>query len=212
MQRKKPCEPALDQPLRENSLIMADVDAVTLAPHTTALKPNFWPWLIARERSRAAPDMLLAFSQSVPFTLVRIYRGTKSYIDQAYSSRVLCALFKPTNASGPFFSAVHRVQDHDPVVVHTTPWTTPHQPPPRCACWNRRDVQSCQRHVSQLCADLPSPASISDTGHAYDYLTHKRLQAMQCGNDSKPDPPHQLHDVTDLASLVRQLAKQAKRR
>ena len=212
MRRKRPCEPALDQLLRENSLIMGDFNAVTLAAHTTALKPNFWPWLITRERSGAATDLLLPYSQSVLFTRVRRYGGTKSYIDRAYGSRAFCALFKPTNASVLDFSAVHGAQDHDPGVIHTTPWATPHQTPPRCARWNRRDVQTFRRHISQLCADQPSPATISDTEHAYEQRTHRMLQVMQCVNDSKPDTPHWPHDVTDWASLVCQLAKQAKRR
>ena len=38
------------------------------------------------------------------------------------------------------------------------------------------------------------------------------LQSMQRVNDSKPDAPHQAHAITDSASLVRQLTKQAKRR
>ena len=191
---------------------MGDFNAVTQSEHTTALKPNLWPWLIARERSGAATDLLLPSSQSVPFTRVRRYGGTKSYIDRAYGSRVFCALFKPTKVSVLDFSAVHRVQDHNPIVIHTTPLTTPQQPPPRCARWNRRDVQAFRRHISQLCADLPSPDTISDTEHAYEQLTRHMLQAMQRVKDSKPDAPHQAHDITDWASLVRQLAKQAKRR
>ena len=180
--------------------------------HTTALKPNHWPWLIARERSGAATHLLLPYSQSVPFTRVHRYGGTKSYIDRAYESRVFYALFKPTNASVLDFSAVHGAQDHDPIVIHTTPWTTSQQPPPRCARWNWRNVQAFQRHISQLCANLPSPDTISNTEHAYEQLTRHMLQAIQRVNDSKPDAPSQAHDIMDGASLMRQLGKQAKKR
>ena len=81
MRRKRPCEPALDQLLRENSLIMREFNAVTQEAHTTALKLNLSPWLIARERSGAATDLLLPYSQSFQFTRVPRYGGTKSYID-----------------------------------------------------------------------------------------------------------------------------------
>ena len=68
MRQKGPCELALDQLLCENSLIMGDFNAVTQAQHTTALKPNLWPWAIARERSGAATDLLLPYSQFVRST------------------------------------------------------------------------------------------------------------------------------------------------
>ena len=135
-----------------------------------------------------------------------------SYTDRAYGSGVFCALYKPTNASVLDFSPVHGAQDHDPIVIHTTLWTTPQQSPPRCARWTRRDVQAFRRHISQLCADLPSPDTISNTEHTYEQLTRHMLQAMQRVNDPTPDAPHQAHDIMDWASLVRQLAKQAKRR
>ena len=127
---KHTCEPVLDPLLSRNFILLGDLNAVTEASHTTALEPNIWPWLVAKERSSALSDLLLPHSPHTPYTRVRRYGGSKSYIDRVYGSRQFCALFQPSTASVLDFPRVPGAQDHDPVVVSTVPWTVPHTPPP----------------------------------------------------------------------------------
>ena len=48
--------------------------------------------------------------------------------------------------------------------------------------------------------------------HTYSLLTTHMLTAMREVNEQKPPPPRTNTDVTDWSMVVRQLAKQAKRR
>ena len=177
----------------------------------TALRPNLWPWLIAKERSRALSDLLAPHCHSTPYTGVRRYGGTNSCIDRGYRTRTFCALFQSTAASVVDLSSVNGAQDHDPIVIHTVPWSTPNVPPPRCAQWNRRDVQRFRRHIEQLTASLPVPDTYSEVEATYATLCAHMLTAMNTVNEAKPDPPRSSCDITDWTSVVRQLAKQAKR-
>ena len=97
-------------------------------------------------------------------------------------------------------------------VIHTVPWSTPNVPRPRCAQWNRRDVQRFQRHVEQLTASLPVPDTYSEVEATYATLCAHMLTAIHTVNENKPDPLRSSCDITDWTSVVRQLAKQAKRR
>ena len=89
---------------------------------------------MAKERSGALADLLTPHFQDAPYTGVRRYHGTKSYIDRAYGTRTFAALFKSTDAAVPDFTKVTGIQDDDPILVHTVPWTTPHMPEPRGQC------------------------------------------------------------------------------
>ena len=48
---KHAVEPVLDTLLKDNCILLGDYNGVTQSGHTTALRPNLWPWLIAKERS-----------------------------------------------------------------------------------------------------------------------------------------------------------------
>ena len=77
-----PCTQHLDKILKECSIILGDnYNCVTQASHTTTLRPNLWPWLVAKERSGALSNLVAPHTPSIPFTKVRRYGGTKSYID-----------------------------------------------------------------------------------------------------------------------------------
>ena len=134
------CEKVLAPLLQKCSIILGDYNGVTRSSDATTLHPNLWPWLIARERSGAMIDLVRPHCDAQPYTRVRRYGGTKSYIDRAYRSRMFVALYQSEAAGVLDFSRVYGVQDHDPIIVHTIPWATPHIPEPRCAMWNRRDV------------------------------------------------------------------------
>ena len=98
------------------------------------------------------------------------------------------------------------------IVIHTVPWSTPKVPPPRCAQWNRCDLQRSQRHIEQLTASPPVPDTYSEVEATYATLCPHVLTAMNTVNEAKPDRPRSSCDITDWTSVVRQLAKPAKRR
>ena len=209
---KHAVEPVLDTLLKDNCILPGDYNGVTQSGHTTALRPNLWPWLIAKERSRALSDLLAPHCHSTTYTRVRRYGGTKCYIDRGHGTRTFCALFQSTAASVLDFFSVNGAQDHDPIVIHTVPWSTPNVPPPRCGQWNRRDVQRFQRHIEQLTPSQPVPDTYSEVEATYATLCAHMLTAMNTVNEAKPDPSRSSCDITDCTSVVPQLAKQAKRR
>ena len=145
------CEPHLDRLLDKCAVILGDFNAVTHTTHTTAIRPNMWPWLVAKEKSGRLADLVLPHHSEVPYTHVRRYAGTKSYLDKAYGTRLFTSMFSPSGARVLDFSAVRGIQDHDPVLVHTTTWACPHVPEPRCAMWNRRDVDRYKKKYCLLC-------------------------------------------------------------
>ena len=52
------CEKALEPLLQTCSIILGDYNGVTVNTDTTAIQPNLWPWLVARERSGAMVDLV----------------------------------------------------------------------------------------------------------------------------------------------------------
>ena len=206
------CEKVLASLLQKCSIILGDYNGVTRSSDATTLHPNLWPWLIARERSGAMIDLVRPHCDAQPYTRVRRYGGTKSYIDRAYGSRMFVALYQSEAAGVLDFSRVYGVQDHDPIIVHTIPWATPHVPEPRCAMWNRRDVTRFQKKISESAASLCAPQDARQAGTVYDTLVTSMLSAMREVNEEKKEVPKNKIDVTDWSDVVRQLAKQAKRR
>ena len=167
------CESPLSQLARECAIPLRDYNAVTHPNHTTALKAPIWPWVVARERAGTLTDLLIPHQSSIPYTRVRRYGGTKSYIDRAYGSRLFLSLFQATDARVLDFSGVLRIQDHDPIPVHTCPWSRPAMPEARCALWNCRDVSRFQRAMGALTSDIAAPSSAQDCAHTYTtLLTH----------------------------------------
>ena len=212
LKEKHTTEPHLEKCLRECAIILGDYNAVTHSSHTTALRPNIWPWLVAKERSSALTDLLTPHCTSTPFTRVRRYGGTRSYIDRAYGTRMFASLFQSTSARVIDFSAVTGAQDHDPIVICTVPWSSPQVPEPRCALWNRRDVQRYQSRIIPYTHHLPLPESPEDASHTYKSLTQHMLRAMRETNEQKGHQPSPATDPSDWSAVVKQLARQAKRR
>ena len=152
---------------RECAAVLGDFKAVTSASHTTAIRPNTWPWLIPKERSGAPVDLMISQFTEVPSTRVRRYHGTKSYIDGAYGSGTFASLFQSTAAAIPDFLRVAEIQDHNLILGHRVPWTTPHLPEARCALWNRGDVSRYQKKISELASHLPAPLTAEDMAHTH---------------------------------------------
>ena len=115
-------------------------------------------------------------------------------------------------AQVPDFFGVAGIQDHDPILVHTAPWSQQVLPEMRCAMWNCRDVTAYKKRIAALTADMPPPVSAHDCALTYTQLTSHMLTAMREVNASKAPITPVTEDPSDWASVIRQLAKQAKRR
>ena len=101
-----PCEKALAGLTQECAIILGDYNAVTHPNHTTALRAPIWPWLVAKKRANTLVDLLTPHHDSVPFTRVSQYGGTKSYMDRAYGSQLFEALCQTSGAKVPDLSPV----------------------------------------------------------------------------------------------------------
>ena len=164
---------------RDSYLIMGDYNGTTHASDTTTLSANVWPWLAAKEKAGSLVDLLIPHTDSIPYTRVRRFAGTRSYIDRAYGTRLYHNSFEVSSARVIDFSSVHGVSDHDPVAVSTIPWTAPHLPETRCAQWNRRDVQLYRALVSHALQDAETPESFQDVEGCYSKITRCMLAAMR---------------------------------
>ena len=209
---KRRCEPVLNSLLREACIILGDYNCTTHHSHATTLTSNLWPWLIAKERSGALSDLLLPFTTSTPYTRVRRYAGTKSYIDRAYGTRLYQACYSPSSAEVVDFSKVHGSSDHDPIIIRSIPWTTPQIPEPRCAQWNRRDLHKFRSLMEHSVHDLQTPTSFHDVESTYHTLVQHMLHAMRTVNSAKPALQTNSTDISDWHQVVKQLTRQAKRR
>ena len=212
MTEKRRCEPVLNSLLREACIILGDYNCTTHHSHATTLTSNLWPWLIAKERSGALSDLLLPFTTSTPYTRVRRYAGTKSYIDRAYGTRLYQACYSPSSAEVVDFSKVHGSSDHDPIIIRSIPWTTPQIPEPRCAQWNRRDLHKFRSLMEHSVHDLQTPTSFHDVESTYHTLVQHMLHAMRTVNSAKPALQTNSTDISDWHQVVKQLTRQAKRR
>ena len=210
IKEKRLCEPILDRLVQDSYLVMGEVHGTTHSSHTTTLRPNLWPWLIAKEKAKSLVDLLLPQVQGVPHTRGRRFSGTKSYIDCAYGTRLYHNSFLTSSARVIDFTKVHGSSDHNPIIICTIPWTAPHTPKPRCSLWNRHDINLFRSLVSKH--DVPSPVSPHDVEHTYRALTEVMLQTMTQVNTSKPNNHRSPVDISDWAGVVKQLARQAKRR
>ena len=133
LKEKLLCKPYLDAMIRDSYLIMGDYNGTTHESHTTTLRANVLPWLAAKAKAGSLVDLLLPHTDSIPYTRVRRFAGTKSYIDRAYGTGLYHNSFEVSSARVIDFSSVHGASDHDPIAVSTLPWTTPHLPETRCA-------------------------------------------------------------------------------
>ena len=212
IRERRECEPVLDSLLREACIILGDYNSTTHHSHATTLTTNLWPWLIAKERSGALSDLLIPFTTTTPYTRVRRFAGTKSYIDRAYGTRLYQASYRPSSAEVLDFSGVHGASDHDPIITRSISWTTPHIPEPRCTQWNRRDTQRFRSLMEQSYHMLQIPTCYHDVQSCYQALVQTTLHAMRPVTSAKPTPQTKPSDVSDWHQVVKQLTRQAKRR
>ena len=95
---------------------IGDFNGTTHPTHTTTLRPNLWPWLAAKEKAGSLADVLLPQVDGIPYTTVRRFGGTKSYIDRAYATRLYQTSYEVSSARVIDFSSVHGTSDHDPIL------------------------------------------------------------------------------------------------
>ena len=82
----------------------------------------------------------------------------------------------------------------------------------RCAMSNRRDVTAYKNRIAALTANMPPPICAHDCALTYTQLTSHMLTAMREAKASKAPITPATENPSDWASVIRQLAKQAKRR
>ena len=210
IKEKRQCELILDRLLEHSFLVMGDFNGTTHSSHTTTLNHNLWLWLIAKEKAKSLVDLLLPQVQGIPYTRVRRFGGTNSYVDRAYGTRLYHNSFLTSSARVIDFTKVHGSSDHDPIIICSILWTAPHTPEPRCSLRNRRDVNLFRSLVGKH--DVPSPVSPHDVEETYHALTEMTLQTMKEVNTSKPNNYRLPVDICDLAQVVKQLWRQAGRR
>ena len=195
-----------------NIILLGDFSGTTHSSHATTLTTNLWLWLIAKEKSGVLTDLLLPHTTSLPYTQVRRFAGTKSYIDRAYGSRLFHGIFNTSSAEVIDFKLVHGASDHDPIVIRTIPWTAPRLPELRCALWNRQNLQLYRTIIASSSQDVPAPECYTDVQLTYDKLCHRMLDAMRQVNSAKTLLATPSTDASDWSQVVKQLARQAKRR
>ena len=122
------------------------------------------------------------------------------------------ASYNPSSAEVLDFSEVHGASDHDPIIIRSIPWTTPHIPEPRCAQWNRRDMHRFRSLMQQSHHMLQTPACFHHVQSSYHALVQMMLHAMRTVNSAEPAPQTKSSDVSDWHEVVKQLTCQAKRR
>ena len=188
IREKRECEPVLDSLLREACIILGDYNSTTHHSHATNLTTNLWPWLIAKERSGALSNLLIPFTTTTPYTRVRRFPGTKSYIDRAYCTCLYQAGYRPSSAEVQDVLGVHGASDHDPIITRSIPWTTPHIPEPRCAQWNQRDTHRFRSLTEQSYHMLQTPTCYHDVQSCYQALVQTTLHAMRTVNSAEPTP------------------------
>ena len=89
------CEPYLHAMTCNSYLIMGDYIGTTHVSHTTTLRANVWPWLAAKQKAGLLVDLLLpCYTDNIPYTIVRRFAGTKSYIDRAHGTRLYSKLVR----------------------------------------------------------------------------------------------------------------------
>ena len=209
---KRRCVPIIDSLLRENIILLGDFNSTTHSSHATTLTTNLWPWLIAKEKSGVLTDLLLPHTTSVPYTRVRRFAGTKSYIDRAYGSRLFHGIFNTSFPEVIDFKSVDGASDHNRIVIRTIPWTAPRLPEPRCALWNRWDLQLYRTIIASSSKDVPALECYTDVQLTYDKLCHRMLDAMRQVNSAKTPLATPPTDASDWSQVVKQLARQAKKR
>ena len=111
------------------------------------------------------------------------------------------AVWRHRNASErkPDFSGVTGIQDHDPILIHASPWSQQVLPEMCCAMWNRRDVTSYKKRIAALTADMPPPVSAHDCALTYAQLTsHMLPPCVRSTHQRPPSPPCLMNQATGL--------------
>ena len=101
--------------------MMGDFNGTTHSSHTTTLRLNLWPCLIAKGKAQSFVDLLLPQVQGTPHTRVRRFGGTKSYIVCPYGTCLYHNPFLTYSARVIDFTKVHGSSDQDSIIICSIP-------------------------------------------------------------------------------------------
>ena len=105
-------------------------------------------------------DAIRLLADPPPYTRLRAYRGTKSYIDRIYLTDLAHKLFACKNLVKHDFSSPLVGTDHDPICVSVGTWALPPPVGPRCSLWNKRDLQTFKAQIEQRATPPPKSLTI----------------------------------------------------
>ena len=197
--------------LKDNCIILGDFNATTQDSDSTCLSSNHWPWLQSQEKCNNMIDVIRPPDSPPPFTRVRGYHGTKSYIDRVYLSRMADTLFHSHEHWIDDFSKPDIGTDHNPIMCCIGDWGSIPPVGPRCTYWNKRTLQQYKQKVM---VNAPSPPlqfmSLQHGEVWYASLTSHIRQVLKDIDEARPKrPPTQ---VQTFDQIVKTIATQARRR
>ena len=98
------------------------------------------------------------------------------------------------------------------MVIRTIPWTAPRLPEPRCALWNRQDLQLYRNIIASSSQDVPAPECYTDVQLTYDKLCHRMLDAMRQVNSAKTPLATPSTDASDWSQVVKRIGPSSEKK
>ena len=191
-------ERALAPFLKENAVILGDLNAISFLSDAHGLSANYasslvWPWLAQAEERGTLVDSVRHLSHGCPpKTRVRGYQGS-SYLDRVLLTQSLFHTTTPSTFSvQPLLINNRPAGDHDIVLVNLLPWGWDVQRPSLCQGWNAKHIRKYQVHLMSdpLLHRIPFD-SLDPPGQirACALLNDRMLFAMGQVNAEKPVRP-----------------------
>ena len=133
--------------LKENAIILGDLNAISFLSDAQGLSANYasslvWPWLSQAEERGTLVDCVRHLTNGCPpKTRVRGYQGS-SYLDRVLLTQTLFHTSTPSGFSvQPLLLHGKPAGDHDMVLVHLLPWGWDVQRPSLCQGWNGKHIR-----------------------------------------------------------------------
>lgn len=100
-EERREIEDAIEKLVEQPLLLGGDFNGITRKEETTCMSRDqlMWEWFREKEDQGKLVDCVkVGYKGPPPFTRVRGYKGTKSYLDKWYASDVMMALMQITQA------------------------------------------------------------------------------------------------------------------
>ena len=140
-----------------------------------------------------------------PFTRVRGYGGTQSYLDRIYLTPLAMQLFPPNDCSTLPFDSKQGVTDHIPLWMQCGNWTQFEPPQPRPFYWNSRDLHNFRSRLLDLFPPFACPENLSDATELYTQLCEQVVRIQL--EVHPPDPPRPPKGPPSWPELARSIIR-----